>query len=106
MVILFPLAVPLAESLAPNNDDIMISTIGGILAGSIFGDHCSPSIHSHFFLIFFFVHLNLPIFFDFFYQSIVVLITNTTILLTMIKKLILKYFMFNFHYYIFLKTII
>ena len=45
MVILFPLAVPLAHSLAPGDEDILINTIGGILGGSMLGDHCSPSIN-------------------------------------------------------------
>jgi len=42
MGILFPLAVPLAHKLAPGNEDVLLGTISAILAGSVFGDHCSP----------------------------------------------------------------
>ncbi|RME25347.1 MAG: Na+/H+ antiporter NhaC family protein [Deltaproteobacteria bacterium] len=42
MGILFPLVVPLAHGLAPGDDNIMLGTISSILAGSVFGDHCSP----------------------------------------------------------------
>jgi Na+/H+ antiporter NhaC len=42
MGILFPLVIPLAHGLAPGNELIMLGTISSILAGSVWGDHCSP----------------------------------------------------------------
>lgn len=42
MAILFPLVVPLAHELAPGSDAILFGTISSILAGSVWGDHCSP----------------------------------------------------------------
>jgi Na+/H+ antiporter NhaC len=42
MGILFPLVVPLAHGLAPGDETIMLGTISSILAGSVWGDHCSP----------------------------------------------------------------
>ena len=42
MAILFPLVVPLAHRLAPGNETILLGTISSILAGSVWGDHCSP----------------------------------------------------------------
>lgn len=42
MGILFPLAVPLADRLAPGDGALLLGTISSILAGSVFGDHCSP----------------------------------------------------------------
>jgi len=42
MAILFPLAVPLAHQLAPGNETILLGTISSILAGAVWGDHCSP----------------------------------------------------------------
>ncbi len=42
MGIMFPLAVPMAHQLAPGNEAVLLSTISSILAGSVFGDHCSP----------------------------------------------------------------
>ncbi|RME50512.1 MAG: Na+/H+ antiporter NhaC family protein, partial [Deltaproteobacteria bacterium] len=42
MGILFPIVVPLAHHLAPGNELILVGTISSILAGSVFGDHCSP----------------------------------------------------------------
>lgn len=42
MAILFPLVVPMAHELAPNEAHIMLGAIGSILAGSVWGDHCSP----------------------------------------------------------------
>jgi Na+/H+ antiporter NhaC len=54
MVIMFPLCIPLTQSIAPNNESIMTQTIASlsysmylltsldILAGSVFGNHCSP----------------------------------------------------------------
>lgn len=42
MVILFPLCIPLAYAMDPTNEDLLLATIGSILAGSIIGDHCSP----------------------------------------------------------------
>ena len=42
MAILFPLVVPLAHELAPGSEGILLGTISSILAGSVWGDHCSP----------------------------------------------------------------
>ena len=42
MAILYPLVIPLTVSLAPDKDAILLGTIGAILSGSVFGDHCSP----------------------------------------------------------------
>ncbi len=42
MGILFPLVVPLAHGLAPGDTVILLGSISSILAGSVWGDHCSP----------------------------------------------------------------
>lgn len=42
MAILFPLVVPLADHLAPGEMHILLGAISSILAGSVWGDHCSP----------------------------------------------------------------
>lgn len=42
MGILFPLVIPLAHGLAPGNEPVMLGTISSILAGAVWGDHCSP----------------------------------------------------------------
>lgn len=49
MGILLPMVVSLAYALlskgtgtVPGNDPIFVSSIGGVLAGAVFGDHCSP----------------------------------------------------------------
>jgi len=42
MAILFPLVMPLAHHLAPGDETLMLGAVSSILAGSIFGDHCSP----------------------------------------------------------------
>jgi Na+/H+ antiporter NhaC len=42
MAILFPLAVPLAHRVAPGQETILLGTVSSILAGSVWGDHCSP----------------------------------------------------------------
>ncbi len=42
MGLMFPLAVPLAVKLAPGNETLFLASISSILAGSVFGDHCSP----------------------------------------------------------------
>jgi Na+/H+ antiporter NhaC len=42
MAILFPLVIPLAHGMAPGNEPVMLGTISSILAGAVFGDHCSP----------------------------------------------------------------
>jgi Na+/H+ antiporter NhaC len=42
MGILFPLVVPLAHQLAPDRPEVVLSAIASILAGSVWGDHCSP----------------------------------------------------------------
>ena len=42
MAILFPLVVPLAHDLAPGDMNVMLGAVSSILAGSVWGDHCSP----------------------------------------------------------------
>jgi len=42
MGILMPLVIPLAHKLAPGNELIMLGTISSVLAGAVWGDHCSP----------------------------------------------------------------
>ncbi len=42
MGILFPLAVPLSHTLSGADHEIVVSTIASVLAGSVWGDHCSP----------------------------------------------------------------
>ena len=42
MAILFPLVIPLADHLAPGEMHILLGAISSILAGSVWGDHCSP----------------------------------------------------------------
>ncbi len=42
MAILFPLVMPMAHTLAPGDEAIMLGGISSILAGSVWGDHCSP----------------------------------------------------------------
>ncbi len=42
MGILFPLVIPLAHQMAPGQETIMLGTISSVLAGSVWGDHCSP----------------------------------------------------------------
>jgi len=42
MAILFPLVVPLAHQIAPGDETILFGTVSSILAGSVWGDHCSP----------------------------------------------------------------
>ncbi len=42
MAILFPLVVPLAHQIAPGNEGILLGAVSSILAGSVWGDHCSP----------------------------------------------------------------
>jgi len=42
MAILFPLVIPMAHALAPGEEHIMLGAISSILAGSVWGDHCSP----------------------------------------------------------------
>jgi len=42
MAILFPLVIPTAHALAPGNEHIMLGAISSILAGAVWGDHCSP----------------------------------------------------------------
>lgn len=39
MAIVIPLALPLAKAIEPN---VLLPTLGSVLAGAIFGDHCSP----------------------------------------------------------------
>ena len=42
MAILFPLVIPTAHALAPGDEHIMLGAISSILAGAVWGDHCSP----------------------------------------------------------------
>jgi Na+/H+ antiporter NhaC len=42
MAILFPVVVPLAHALGGGEGPIMMGAMGSILAGAVFGDHCSP----------------------------------------------------------------
>lgn len=42
MSILMPVALPLAIHLGDGRPDVMYGTIGSVLGGAIFGDHCSP----------------------------------------------------------------
>lgn len=42
MGILFPLVVPLAHELAPDQPVVVLSAVASILSGSVWGDHCSP----------------------------------------------------------------
>jgi len=42
MAIMFPLVTPLAYYLAPNDKDILLSTLASVITGANFGDHCSP----------------------------------------------------------------
>ncbi|MDD9945503.1 MAG: hypothetical protein OXU20_30950 [Myxococcales bacterium] len=42
MGIIFPLATPLAFELAPDDRALLLTTLSSVLAGSVFGDHCSP----------------------------------------------------------------
>lgn len=43
MAIIMPLAIPLASAFTGGAiDRILLSTLGAVLTGSIFGDHCSP----------------------------------------------------------------
>lgn len=42
MAILFPLVVPLADEVAHHDMHVLLGAISSILAGSVWGDHCSP----------------------------------------------------------------
>ena len=49
MAVLMPLVIPLANALAVNaslplevSDPILMGVVGAVLAGAVFGDHCSP----------------------------------------------------------------
>ncbi len=42
MAILFPIVVPLAHGLSAGNEAILLGSVSSILAGSVWGDHCSP----------------------------------------------------------------
>ncbi len=42
MGILMPLAIPLANSIGSANTNFILAGAGAVLAGAIFGDHCSP----------------------------------------------------------------
>jgi len=42
MSVMFPLIVPLALYISDNNQEATIAVMGTILAGSVWGDHCSP----------------------------------------------------------------
>eukprot|EP00002_Diphylleia_rotans_P038414 TRINITY_DN873_c0_g1_i1.p1 TRINITY_DN873_c0_g1~~TRINITY_DN873_c0_g1_i1.p1 ORF type:complete len:493 (+),score=113.27 TRINITY_DN873_c0_g1_i1:338-1816(+) len=42
MAIMFPLVIPLADSLAGDDDNAMRATVASVMSGSVWGDHCSP----------------------------------------------------------------
>ena len=42
MSILIPITVPLTLQYGEHNVDILLGTVGSVLGGAIFGDHCSP----------------------------------------------------------------
>lgn len=42
MTIMFPIVVPLAWNVTNNDYDALVQNIASVLAGSVFGDHCSP----------------------------------------------------------------
>ena len=42
MAILMPLVIPLATGLAGPESHLLPATIGSVLSGAVFGDHCSP----------------------------------------------------------------
>jgi len=42
MTLMFPLIVPLALHISENDQEATIAVMGTILAGSVWGDHCSP----------------------------------------------------------------
>jgi Na+/H+ antiporter NhaC len=42
MSILMPIALPIALQLGGGNHEIIVATVGSVLGGAIFGDHCSP----------------------------------------------------------------
>ena len=42
MGILMPMVIPLAVALAPEDPTILLAASGSVLAGAVFGDHCSP----------------------------------------------------------------
>eukprot|EP00055_Hartaetosiga_balthica_P008311 m.30522 g.30522 ORF g.30522 m.30522 type:complete len:756 (-) comp6235_c0_seq1:1932-4199(-) len=42
MGIVFPLIIPAAHMAAPCNHEVFYGTIASVLAGAVFGDHCSP----------------------------------------------------------------
>ncbi len=42
MGILMPLAIPLANAISGGDMNLVVASIGAVLTGAIFGDHCSP----------------------------------------------------------------
>jgi Na+/H+ antiporter NhaC len=42
MAILFPIAIPLVQGLPSVSEQQQLATVGAVLAGAVFGDHCSP----------------------------------------------------------------
>lgn len=42
MAILFPLVIPLAHAMGGDDMQVMLGAVSSILAGSVWGDHCSP----------------------------------------------------------------
>ena len=42
MGLLMPLVIPLVHGIAPGNEVILVGSISSVLAGSVWGDHCSP----------------------------------------------------------------
>jgi Na+/H+ antiporter NhaC len=42
MAILVPLVVPLSHAVSAGSESALVGAVSGVLAGSVFGDHCSP----------------------------------------------------------------
>ena len=42
MAIVFPIAIPLVQGMPDVSEALELATVGAVLAGAVFGDHCSP----------------------------------------------------------------
>lgn len=42
MAIVFPIAIPLIQGMPEASEPLELATVGAVLAGAVFGDHCSP----------------------------------------------------------------
>jgi Na+/H+ antiporter NhaC len=42
MAIVFPIAIPLVQGTPAGSQALELATVGAVLAGAVFGDHCSP----------------------------------------------------------------